>query len=66
MPPPMPNSMPMEYNNHGGFGNMNAHNPYWASSQHINDALGGESNNGFLTVIKPKFVKNNYQGNFFL
>lgn len=65
MPPPMSNAMPMEYSSHGGFGSMNAANSYWESSQHINDALGGETTNGFLTVIKPKFVKNSYQGNCF-
>lgn len=70
MPPPMPNNMPMgmEYNNHGhsGFGNMNMMmnkpNPYWGNGQHINDALAGDSN-GFLTVLKPKFVKTNHPGN---
>lgn len=65
MPPPMPNtmsSMAMDYSN-AGYMNINtgaAQNNYWGSSQHINDALSGESNS-FLTIIKPKF-KNPYQG----
>lgn len=68
MPPPMPNTMPsmanMDYSN-AGYMNMNtdaSKNSYWGSSQHINDALSGESNS-FLTIIKPKF-KNTYQGMF--
>lgn len=67
MPPPMHSSM--DYNNHnlGSFGNPNTmmpQNSYWTNNQHINDALTGESG-GFLTVIKPKFVKNNnYPGKF--
>lgn len=68
MPPPMPNMMSMEFNNHGhsGFNNMNMMmnkpNKYWGNGQHINDALIGDSN-GFLTVLKPKFVKSTQQGN---
>lgn len=60
----MPTNMDYNNHNHGSFGNPNAMmspNSYW-TNQHGNDALTGESG-GFLTVIKPKFVKNsNYQG----